>query len=76
MGKDGQETGPEDEGSDYEDDEEFEEEDDDEASRSLSPEEYKLGLQKIADPSIPIQERMQIGSLLLVKREVFLVGLD
>ncbi|KAJ6532732.1 hypothetical protein DFH09DRAFT_1408097 [Mycena vulgaris] len=51
-------------------DEELEEEDDDEASRSLSPEEYKLRLKKVVDPSIPIQERMAIGSLLLFKRHL------
>ncbi|KAJ6532733.1 hypothetical protein DFH09DRAFT_1408099 [Mycena vulgaris] len=69
INKDGQ---AEDEGSEYEDeeDEELEEEDDDEASRSLSPEEYKLGLKKVVDPSIPIQERMAIGSLLLFERHL------
>ncbi|KAJ7481582.1 hypothetical protein FB451DRAFT_1236488 [Mycena latifolia] len=64
MDEERQEIGLEDEGSD-EEDEELEEEDDDEASWSLSPEEYNLGLKKLNDPSVPIQERMAIGSLLL-----------
>ncbi|KAJ7092698.1 hypothetical protein C8R44DRAFT_891134 [Mycena epipterygia] len=68
VDEDGQETGSENEGSEYEDEED--EEDDDEASGSLSPEEYKLGLKKVVDPSIPIQERMQIGSLLFIKRHL------
>jgi hypothetical protein len=51
----------------YEDeDEELEESDDD---RTLPTEEFWEGLQKVKDPTIPIQDRMAIASLLLVKRE-------
>ncbi|KAJ7928752.1 hypothetical protein B0H13DRAFT_2311058 [Mycena leptocephala] len=56
-------------GSEYEDeDEEFEEESDDD--RTLPTEEFWEGLQKVKDPTIPIQDRMAIASLLLVKRPI------
>ncbi|KAJ7454892.1 hypothetical protein B0H11DRAFT_1926237 [Mycena galericulata] len=65
----GEERGEEDYDSDYEDeDEELEEESDEEASRTLTPEEYDLALKKVVDPTVPIQERIQIGALLLTKR--------
>ncbi|KAJ7475713.1 hypothetical protein FB451DRAFT_1244441 [Mycena latifolia] len=59
----------EEEGEEFEEyeEEELEEEDDDEASRSLSAEEYRLGLKKVRDQSIPIKRRMEIAVLLLTK---------
>ncbi|KAJ7452105.1 hypothetical protein B0H11DRAFT_2246062 [Mycena galericulata] len=58
----------EEEDDELEEDEELEEESDEEASRTLTPEEYDLALKKVVDPTVPIQERIQIGTLLLTKR--------
>ncbi|KAJ7257900.1 hypothetical protein B0H12DRAFT_1322719 [Mycena haematopus] len=62
---------PEEDAFEYEEeDEDEEEEDDEEASRSLSTQEIKLGLKQVVDPSIPIQQRMEVASLLLFKQHL------
>ncbi|KAJ7785644.1 hypothetical protein B0H16DRAFT_1875803 [Mycena metata] len=43
--------------------------DEDEYDRSVSPSEMSMGLEKLVDPSVTLQERMDIGSLLFVKRQ-------